>query len=181
MSGNSAGDATSARLARHGTSAHQARAATSVPHATLEQPLPVTQGIAASKAPMKTYNVGAPLVRVALDVMGSLPVSNRGSRYIRVIGDHFYKWKPPLQRQRSWLRSLWRVCGESVPQQMNSDQRRNFESAVFPEMCRLLNSDRTRTTPLSPQSDGEIEPNHGGNAVKVCVRTRLTEMNMYHS
>ena len=45
------------------------------------------------KALIKTYTVGAPLERVALDVMGHLPVSDRGKRFILVIGDYFSKWK----------------------------------------------------------------------------------------
>ena len=31
---------------------------------------------------MQTYNVGAPLERVALDILGPLPESDRGNKYI---------------------------------------------------------------------------------------------------
>ena len=44
-----------------------------------------------------------------------------------------------------------------VPIEMHSDQGRNFESAVFREMCSILNIKKTRTTPLHPQSDGMVE------------------------
>ena len=33
----------------------------------------------------------------------------------------------------------------------------NFESKVFAEVCRLLDIEKTRTTPLHPQSDGQVE------------------------
>ena len=36
-------------------------------------------------------------------------------------------------------------------------QGRNFEYAVFGEMCNLLGMTKTRTTPLHPQSDGMVE------------------------
>ena len=36
-------------------------------------------------------------------------------------------------------------------------QGRNFEYAVFGEMCNLLGMTKTRTTPLHPQSDGLVE------------------------
>jgi hypothetical protein len=36
-------------------------------------------------------NVGAPLERIAIGVMGPLPTSTVGSKYLLVIGDYFYK------------------------------------------------------------------------------------------
>lgn len=41
---------------------------------------------------MKLYNVGAPMERIALDIMGPLPMTKQGNRYILVIGDYFTKW-----------------------------------------------------------------------------------------
>ena len=44
-----------------------------------------------------------------------------------------------------------------VPQELHSDQGRNFKSAVFAGVCKLLGMHKTRTTPLHPQSDGMVE------------------------
>ena len=44
------------------------------------------------KAPMKQYNVGAPLERVAVDIMGPFPRTPNGNKYIMVVGDYFSKW-----------------------------------------------------------------------------------------
>ena len=41
------------------------------------------------------------------------------------------------------MKNLWRM--------------RNFESALFAEMCKLLDIQKTRTTPYHPQSDGMVE------------------------
>ena len=40
---------------------------------------------------MQRYNVGAPLERIALDVLGPLPETDRGNKYILVIADYFTK------------------------------------------------------------------------------------------
>ena len=49
------------------------------------------------------------------------------------------------------------VCRFGVPNELHSDQGRNFESAVFQEMCRILGIHKTRTTPYNPKSDGLVE------------------------
>ena len=41
---------------------------------------------------MKKYNAGAPLERIALVIMGPLPKTDKGNKYIMVVGDYFTKW-----------------------------------------------------------------------------------------
>ena len=43
------------------------------------------------KAPLKTYNVGSPMERIAIDVLGPLPMTEAGNKYILVIADYFTK------------------------------------------------------------------------------------------
>ena len=44
-----------------------------------------------------------------------------------------------------------------VPRQLHTDQGRSSKSRLFQEMYRILEIDKTRTTPLRPQSDGMVE------------------------
>lgn len=44
---------------------------------------------------MAKYNVGAPLERIALDIMGPLPQTQKGHKYILAITDYFRNGQKP--------------------------------------------------------------------------------------
>ena len=101
--------------------------------------------------------------RIAIDVMGPLTTTERGNKYILVISDYFSKWTEsypmPNQEAEMVANILVRefVARFGVQRQLHTDQGRNFESKLFQEKCKILEIDKTRTTPLRPQSDGMVE------------------------
>ena len=115
------------------------------------------------RAPLQQYRVGAPMERIAIDVLGPLTETNDGNVFILVVGDYFTKWMEsyPIKDQQAEtvaevLVSQF-VCRFGVPIDLHSDQGRNFESKVFQEMCTILGINKTRTTPYNPKSDGLVE------------------------
>ena len=86
--------------------------------------------------PLSQYN-GAPMERLAIDVLGPLPLSSQGNKYILIAADYFTKWVEayPLANQEAvtvaevLIREF--VSRFGVPLILHSDQGRNFESAVF--------------------------------------------------
>lgn len=115
------------------------------------------------QAPMGTVRVGAPMERIALDIMGPLNETECKQSFVLVIQDYFTKYVEayPLPDQQAVtvarvLASEW-VCRYGAPQTLHSDQGRNFESEVFQEMCKLFGIEKTHTTPFRPQSDGQVE------------------------
>ena len=94
-----------------------------------------------------------PMERVALDIVGPLPETERGNKYLLVVGDYFSKWVEvhpiPDQTAKTVAEKFVQefVCRFGVPQVLHSDQGRNFEAQVFAEMCSILGIDKTRTTP----------------------------------
>ncbi len=104
-----------------------------------------------------------PLQRVAVDILGPLDTTERGNRYVLVMVDYFTKWLTavpmPDQRAETCAEKFVRefVVHLGIPEQLHSDQGRQFEGELFQGMCRLLGIDKTRTTALHPQSDGQTE------------------------
>lgn len=115
------------------------------------------------RGPMQVYNVGAPFERIAVDIAGPYPESRKGNRYMLVVADYFSRWPEvyPIPNQEAQtvaeeIVTNW-ISRYGVPLELHSDQGRNFESQLFRELCRLLGINKTRTTPLHPQSDGMVE------------------------
>ena len=115
------------------------------------------------RAPLRQYIVGSPMERVAFDIIGPFPLTERENKYVLVVGDYFTKWVEcyPIPNQEA-ITVATKLVDEVITRfgvfrQCHSDQGRNFESAVISEMCKLLGIKKTRTTPYNPKSDGFVE------------------------
>ena len=112
---------------------------------------------------MQLYHVGGPMERVAVDITGPLLESDIGNKYILVVCDYFTRWTEAFAIPNQEATTIAEVLVEQVfcrfgcPNQLHSDQGRNFESEVFHGVCELMGVEKTRTTPLHPQSDGLVE------------------------
>ena len=115
------------------------------------------------RSPMQSTYSGYPWERIAIDLMGPLPTTARGSRYILVCADYFTKWTEALPLPDMTAATVASaiydhvICRFGVPTMIHSDQGRQFESQLFKELCRVLGAKKTRTTPYRPQSDGMVE------------------------
>ncbi|MCQ7131118.1 DDE-type integrase/transposase/recombinase [Salmonella enterica] len=115
------------------------------------------------RGPLQKYNVGAPFERMAVDILGPLPTTERGNRYLLVAQDYFTKWPEviPVPNQEAvtvagaLVEHVFSRFG--VPLELHSDQGRNFEATLFQEVAKILGMRKTRTTALHPQSDGMVE------------------------
>ena len=123
-----------------------------------------------NKAPSKTPRaalgslpVGAPLDRMATDILGPLPITPRGNRYILVVTDHFSKWVEifpvPDQTAETTARVILNeiISRFGTPLSIHSDQGRNYESCIFQELCHLLEVKKTRTSSRNPKCNGQAE------------------------
>ena len=115
------------------------------------------------KAEMQKYGVGCPLQRIASDIMGPLPISHRGNRYILVVADYFTKFTeaygiPDMETETVAIKIVEEfLCRYGVCLEFHSDRGSNYESKAFNTVCEMFGILKTRTTPYHPRSDGMVE------------------------
>ena len=115
------------------------------------------------RAQMKLHHAGSPMERVHVDILGPFVESCQGNRYVLVMVDQFTKWieLAPLADQTAQIVAETLVhqfvCRLGCAQEIFTDQGRNFESALFKEICELLEMAKVRTTPYRPSSNGQVE------------------------
>lgn len=101
--------------------------------------------------------------RIATDILGELPMTEKGNRYILVISDYYSKWTESFPMKNMEAETVAKIIVEQfivrlgVPYVIHSDQGSQFESRLFTEVCKLLGIKKTRTTPYHPKSDGMVE------------------------
>ena len=115
------------------------------------------------RAPMVPLPVVTdPFSRIAMDIVGPVPRSRSGNRYVLVICDYGTRY-PEAVPLRSidaatvaeQLMTLFSRVG--IPNEILTDQGSNFQSQLLRELYRLLHIEALRTSPYHPQTDGLVE------------------------
>eukprot|EP00731_Ephydatia_muelleri_P031115 Em0022g629a len=114
-------------------------------------------------APLGLIKCTYPFDVISWDIMGPLPLSTKGHKYILVITDLFSKWVeafPLAVTDSETLASVLMdevVCRYGVPHSLHSDQGANLNSQVICALCKRLGINKTRTTAYHPQGNGQVE------------------------
>ena len=103
-----------------------------------------------------------PFERIAMDIVGPLPRSQSGNRFILVICNYATRYPEavPLRTinaeniTEELVKFFSRV---GMPKEILTDQGSNFVSQFLTEIYRLLHIHPIRTTPYHPQTDGLVE------------------------
>ena len=103
-----------------------------------------------------------PFARIAMDIVGPLPRSKSGHKYILVICDYATRYPEavPLrsceaEKIAEELIKLFSRMG--IPKEILTDQGSNFTSKLLAELYNMLQVRAIRTTPYHPQTDGLVE------------------------
>ena len=123
--------------------------------------------LAAGRKPARAPLIPLPIItqpfsRMAMDIVGPLPRTRRGNRYVLVVCDYATRY-PEAVALRSIdaetiaeeLVSIFSRVG--IPQEILTDQGANFTSHLLTELYKMLHIRPICTTPYHPQTDGLVE------------------------
>ena len=109
-------------------------------------------GGAKRRGALQPVIVGYPLQLVAVDILEPLLVTSQGNSYILVAEDYFTRWLEAWPIPNQEIKTVaQKLLNEmffrfSLPDQILSDQGRQFESGVMEELCKLLQIEKSQTT-----------------------------------
>ena len=117
----------------------------------------------ACRAPMIPLPImEEPFQRIAMDIVGPLPRSRAGNRYVLVICDYATRYPEavPLksidtEHVAEALVTFFSRVG--IAREILTDQGSNFVSQLMTEVYRLLQVHPIKTSPYHPQTDGLVE------------------------
>jgi transposase InsO family protein len=105
---------------------------------------------------------------VSVDIVGQVPSSRAGNRYILAIQDRLSRWlmfcPSPDQSAETIARiflTKW-ICVYGVPNKIISDRGTNFVSALFTELHKFVGIKPSKTVAYNPEGNGMNERSHQG-------------------
>lgn len=126
---------------------------------------------------------------VGMDLIGPLPLTKEGKRYILVITDHFTKWAEAIALRdatgemiaKSFVKH-W-LCVYGAPEYLLSDRGKNFIEGVMKHVVTILGVHKINTSAWHPQTDGMTERFNGTlvNMLAMCVNTHQKDWDSYIS
>jgi len=114
-------------------------------------------------APMQSIPVEGPFDRVCVDVLGPLPTSDLGNRYVVVFTDSLTTWPEAFAIKSAGAEVIAQLFVEEIvsrhgaPRTLLSDRGKNFLSRLVQEICDLFSVKKVNTTTYHPQTDGLTE------------------------
>jgi transposase InsO family protein len=103
-----------------------------------------------------------PMQMMSIDICGPYPVTNRHNRYLLKFIDHFSRYPEAIAIASQEMETVARALVTQVftrhgcPQVLSSDRGTNFMSALFQEMCKLLQIKEINSTAFNPKIQGKV-------------------------
>ena len=110
--------------------------------------------------------VGVPFKKIGIDIVGPLPRSENGNRFILTIVDFSTRYPEafaiPSQTAEVVADALMELFSRvGIPDEIISDQGTNFMSTLISQLCDTLGVRKINSTPYHPETNGLVERMNG--------------------
>lgn len=125
----------------------------------------ICQRYGKNRQTIRTYPITAkePFEMVGIDLMGPLPETRRGSKYILVATDYLTHWTIgeaiPDKGARTVANVIFQrvVCFRGPPKRIITDQGNEFTNQLVESLCRAIGTKHILASPYHPQTNGLVE------------------------
>ena len=123
---------------------------------------------------IKTFDASEPFQLVSIDIMGPLPITSHGNRYIVSMIDKFSKFclLIPVKdiKALSIIRAFERwICLFGPPEALLSDNGSQFVSEIFKHYTNSTGTKQKFASPYYPETNGQIERLHRWIKERLCL------------
>ena len=107
--------------------------------------------------------VTEPFAHIGIDVMGPLPVTRNGKRYIILAVDFFTKYLEGIAVNEADAQTVAKfihsdiICRHGVPKELTSDRGTEFVNNLIEELSRTYHIKHIKTTAYHPQGNEQTE------------------------
>jgi len=114
-------------------------------------------------APLVSIPVHGPFDRLAVDILGPLPMSENGNKYILIFSEYLSKYVEGVALPDTTAKTVARAFMEKIvlrhgaPSTLLSDRGTNFLFDLMKEICLLCGTKKINTSAYRPQTDGMVE------------------------
>ena len=115
------------------------------------------------KALLQPLPIGDILTRVHVDILGPLPQTDEGYKYVLLVVDSFSKWSEafPLKtmeaREVAWKLYDEIICRFGCPESILTDRGANFVSNLMKELCNIFKISKINTSSYHPATNSTAE------------------------
>jgi hypothetical protein len=115
------------------------------------------------KEPLHPIRVGQPFDRVGIDLVGPLPITTHGNRYIIVATEYLTKWPEakaiPSKNAEHIAQFFYDdiICRHSCPKELLSDQGTEFCNQLVNALCNKHKVKHALSSAYHPQTNGLVE------------------------
>src|SRR5689334_16557174 len=111
--------------------------------------------------------VSRPFEKVACDIVGPLPKSSTGNKFLFTFTNYLTRWPEVFALEETSTETIAKVfveqviCRHGAPEQFLTDNGSNFCSELMEQVNKLLQITPQRSTPYHPQCNGLVEKFNG--------------------